>query len=157
ILAAARAHHRYVAIEVGELRVHLRHEALARDLQHRGDDPQIGDIAGADLAVDHHAAGRGKIHHRRNPGIDGWRLAAALSISRSAAFASPQTGRSGFTRVIDVPPAAAAPLRLPTPNRCCIAGRPGAWSPRRYLVGATWRSGYATVCKTVHPGSIPGV
>jgi hypothetical protein len=23
--------------------------------------------------------------------------------------------------------------------------------------GATWRSGYAAVCKTVHPGSIPGV
>ena len=23
--------------------------------------------------------------------------------------------------------------------------------------GATWRSGYATVCKTVYPGSIPGV
>ena len=22
---------------------------------------------------------------------------------------------------------------------------------------ATWRSGYATVCKTVYPGSIPGV
>jgi hypothetical protein len=25
------------------------------------------------------------------------------------------------------------------------------------LSGATWRSGYATVCKTVYPGSIPGV
>ena len=25
------------------------------------------------------------------------------------------------------------------------------------LHGATWRSGYATVCKTVYPGSIPGV
>ena len=25
------------------------------------------------------------------------------------------------------------------------------------LCGATWRSGYATVCKTVYPGSIPGV
>ena len=23
--------------------------------------------------------------------------------------------------------------------------------------GATWRSGYAAVCKTVYPGSIPGV
>jgi hypothetical protein len=25
------------------------------------------------------------------------------------------------------------------------------------LLTATWRSGYATVCKTVYPGSIPGV
>src|SRR5262245_55900078 len=25
------------------------------------------------------------------------------------------------------------------------------------LTTATWRSGYATVCKTVYPGSIPGV
>jgi hypothetical protein len=25
------------------------------------------------------------------------------------------------------------------------------------LTMATWRSGYATVCKTVYPGSIPGV
>ena len=25
------------------------------------------------------------------------------------------------------------------------------------VLGATWRSGYATVCKTVYPGSIPGV
>ena len=24
-------------------------------------------------------------------------------------------------------------------------------------IKATWRSGYATVCKTVYPGSIPGV
>jgi hypothetical protein len=25
------------------------------------------------------------------------------------------------------------------------------------LLMATWRSGYAAVCKTVYPGSIPGV
>jgi hypothetical protein len=30
--------------------------------------------------------------------------------------------------------------------------------PFRYLqLKATWRSGYAAVCKTVYPGSIPGV
>jgi hypothetical protein len=28
---------------------------------------------------------------------------------------------------------------------------------RYQLVTATWRSGYAAVCKTVYPGSIPGV
>src|SRR5262245_26316003 len=29
--------------------------------------------------------------------------------------------------------------------------------PTSALRRATWRSGYATVCKTVYPGSIPGV
>gem|GEM_PF-4280389 len=29
--------------------------------------------------------------------------------------------------------------------------------PTARWVKATWRSGYATVCKTVYPGSIPGV
>jgi hypothetical protein len=36
----------------------------------------------------------------------------------------------------------------------------GEWLFRtrhRRSAGATWRSGYATVCKTVYPGSIPGV
>ena len=38
----------------------------------------------------------------------------------------------------------------------------GAWRCHRYhhkyqAVTATWRSGYASVCKTVYPGSIPGV
>ena len=39
--------------------------------------------------------------------------------------------------------------------RSYIAERPSP-SLRRVDV-ATWRSGYATVCKTVYPGSIPGV
>jgi hypothetical protein len=34
-----------------------------------------------------------------------------------------------------------------------IRGRPYMSSPH----GATWRSGYATVCKTVYSGSIPDV
>ena len=29
--------------------------------------------------------------------------------------------------------------------------------PRPVALTATWRSGYAAVCKTVYPGSIPGV
>ena len=37
--------------------------------------------------------------------------------------------------------------QLPKPLIACI-------DPRR---GATWRSGYATVCKTVYSGSIPDV
>src|SRR5207302_445049 len=35
-------------------------------------------------------------------------------------------------------------------ERCCALRA-------RCCAGATWRSGYATVCKTVYPGSIPGV
>ena len=33
----------------------------------------------------------------------------------------------------------------------------GRWFRPRRIETATWRSGYATVCKTVYPGSIPGV
>ncbi len=40
-------------------------------------------------------------------------------------------------------------MTLPLPK--CL----GVFNYWRY--GATWRSGYATVCKTVYPGSIPGV
>src|SRR6266480_4323354 len=36
-----------------------------------------------------------------------------------------------------------------------LPGTPARFTYRRY--GATWRSGYAAVCKTVYPGSIPGV
>jgi hypothetical protein len=43
----------------------------------------------------------------------------------------------------------AAAVTQPLPNRL---------RPFRYLrLEATWRSGYAAVCKTVYPGSIPGV
>ena len=59
--------HRDVEIEIGQRRVALRHEALARHVQHGRDDALIGDVAGADLAVDHHAARGGKIEHRRIP------------------------------------------------------------------------------------------
>jgi hypothetical protein len=34
---------------------------------------------------------------------------------------------------------------------------PSGHSLRNCALKATWRSGYATVCKTVYPGSIPGV
>jgi hypothetical protein len=36
-----------------------------------------------------------------------------------------------------------------------LLNRLSGFTYQRY--GATWRSGYATVCKTVYPGSIPGV
>ena len=35
--------------------------------------------------------------------------------------------------------------------------RPADTLSRNCALKATWRSGYATVCKTVYPGSIPGV
>jgi hypothetical protein len=53
--------------------------------------------------------------------------------------------------------------RLPAGSRSCIAGPGEARGGRLFRIrhrrsaGATWRSGYATVCKTVYPGSIPGV
>ena len=50
-----------------------------------------------------------------------------------------------FPRLISVSSAVMRPL----PNRL---------RPFTYLrLEATWRSGYAAVCKTVYPGSIPGV
>ena len=63
-------------------------------------------------------------------------------------------------------------MREPSPRPCrtvarresLLYSRPGEargeWLFRirhRRSAGATWRSGYATVCKTVYPGSIPGV
>jgi hypothetical protein len=39
-------------------------------------------------------------------------------------------------------------------RRACRCYRP---RPRPVTLTATWRSGYAAVCKTVYPGSIPGV
>ena len=44
------------------------HEALARKLEHCGDDAQIGDVTGTDLAVHHHAARQGKVDHGWVPG-----------------------------------------------------------------------------------------
>jgi hypothetical protein len=67
---------------------------------------------------------------------------------------------------------AGTPLRGPSPRPCRMVARResllysrpgearGEWLfriPHRRSAGATWRSGYATVCKTVYPGSIPGV
>ena len=56
---------------------------------------------------------------------------------------------------------------VPAANGCPVGLAPlysrhwrsaGEWLfPRSALRRATWRSGYATVCKTVYPGSIPGV
>jgi hypothetical protein len=47
---------------------------------------------------------------------------------------------------------------LSEPERSFIDRIPGLWAAiaaGEFL--ATWRSGYAAVCKTVYPGSIPGV
>jgi hypothetical protein len=55
-------------------------------------------------------------------------------------------------------PEVGAPHRLSGPRPSFIDaqrrnGRKADGAPFK----ATWRSGYATVCKTVYPGSIPGV
>src|SRR5262249_14143234 len=44
-------------------RLGLRHEALARKLEHGRNDARIGHVAGADLAIHHHAARGGKVGH----------------------------------------------------------------------------------------------
>src|SRR5262249_3224571 len=52
--------------------------------------------------------------------------------------------------------------RQPTPGAAGVGGT-SCWRVQPMscigsaLTTATWRSGYATVCKTVYPGSIPGV
>jgi hypothetical protein len=62
------------------------------------------------------------------------RLPGAKGTLRLAGLALPHGGRSSIEQVLR-----AAALSIPM------------------LATATWRSGYATVCKTVYPGSIPGV
>src|SRR6516165_9918414 len=58
--------------------------------------------------------------------------------------------RRGFQAVFGLAFAGAgALLYSDLPSAVCLSPRP----TRK----ATWRSGYATVCKTVYPGSIPGV
>jgi hypothetical protein len=58
--------------------------------------------------------------------------------ARAAAMTSAVAGR----QMTD----AGAACRLPMARRC-----------GRKVLAATWRSGYAADCKSVHPGSIPGV
>jgi hypothetical protein len=43
------------------------------------------------------------------------------------------------------------------PHRADMVDGEGPLIIRLFLQTATWRSGYAAVCKTVYPGSIPGV
>ena len=61
---AARAfRRRQVLIEIGQRGLALGNKALARQLAHRRQQAQIGDVGGADLAVDHHPARGGKVDH----------------------------------------------------------------------------------------------
>jgi hypothetical protein len=53
---------RNVEIRVGEIGLPRRHEALARQLQHGGEDAQVGHVGGADLAVDHPVARLDDVH-----------------------------------------------------------------------------------------------
>jgi hypothetical protein len=62
-----RLRDRNVGVEISESCLAFGHEALARKLQHRGDDAQIAHVAGADLAIHHHAARRGKVDHSQDP------------------------------------------------------------------------------------------
>src|SRR5262249_47910201 len=105
--------------------------------QHRLDQAQISDVAGANLAVNHHAAGSNEVDHG-----GGFQRG---SVRPGAAFSSACPGGS-----------------LPRTRPCGVGGT-SCWRAQPMscigwaLTTATWRSGYATVCKTVYPGSIPGV
>ena len=52
-----------IAVEVGEIRLLRREEAFAHKVEHGCNDARVGHIAGANLAVDHHATRRGKVGH----------------------------------------------------------------------------------------------
>src|SRR5262249_42676488 len=103
----------------------------------RLDQAQISDVAGANLAVNHHAAGSNEVDHG-----GGFQRG---SVRPGAAFSSACPGGS----LPRTPPFGGG-------GTSCWRAPPTAWSSGG-LTTATWRSGYATVCKTVYPGSIPGV
>ena len=67
LLAAGPLDGGNIGVEIGKIGVGCGHETLARKLEHGRDDAQIGDVAGADLAVHHHAACQGEVDHRRDP------------------------------------------------------------------------------------------
>ena len=102
---------------------------------------------------------------------------------RSPTGGAPRDSKSAFTRVHSPPKTGvnalndalcvagillqgpnARPCRTVARRESLLYSRPGEargeWlfrTQHRRSAGATWRSGYATVCKTVYPGSIPGV
>src|SRR5438067_1355963 len=59
--------HRDIEIEISEAGHALRHKAFPGQLQHGGDHAPVGDVAGADLAVYHHAARGSEIHIGASP------------------------------------------------------------------------------------------
>src|SRR5205814_1429863 len=131
-------------VELGKLGLFRRKKALAPSLQHGADESPVGDIARADLPVDHHAACCGKIDHRRNPG----RTRSRGLIESPIGKAQRADSRGSCGKAAEK----ARRERLPVSGASCIAM--AALSTRSSPSEmATWRSGYATVCKTVYPGS----
>ena len=55
---------RHITVEIGETRHRGRHEPFARNILKRRNQAQVGDVRGADLTVNHHAPGGGKLGHR---------------------------------------------------------------------------------------------
>ena len=105
----------------------------------------VGDIGGPDLTVHHHAAQSCEIGHSDTvPAL--WATSAPLLRQRRAKRkigARPAIGATARSRSAD----AAGGIRVAGPDRLLYDLPPEA----------TWRSGYATVCKTVYTGSIPVV
>jgi len=57
------------SVGIGQCLPGLGHEELARHFTQGGEDPAIGNIAGAQLIVDHAAASGFEIGHRSSPGL----------------------------------------------------------------------------------------
>ena len=121
---------RHVLAEIGHRPQRRGQELLARHREHRRDDRISRDVGGAHLAVHHGFAGGGVVDHAVGP--------PSGRIARGMAY-FPARGN------------AAAPRPRRTPCLCAAALLDGV------VCGATWRSGYAADCKSVHTGSIPAV
>ena len=124
-----------------------RHESLARDVEQRRDDAQVGHVAGADLTVDH--------------GPPRLRVSRPLRVPRCEAGMRRDLVRQGLgkrkvrghARIAAARDAARHCRSTPLLYEKRAPGR----SLSRPKSPATWRSGYAAVCKTVYAGSIPAV
>ena len=83
-----------IEIEIGERRLVVGEKPLPRQFEHGGEQAQIGDVGGADLAVDHHAARGGKVGHAWSPMARKRATFAARPVKRQACA-------RGRARVVD--------------------------------------------------------
>ena len=112
-LAVAAGKHRNRPVEIGQRRI--GHERLARHRVHGGGDARIGDVIGAQLAVDHHAALLGEIGHGVAPAQDRLRCPGAPR----GAFRgfSTSIGQNASTTVVEDARSCASVVNPPSTRR----------------------------------------